>query len=191
MCWSSTRVWFDVPVASEAAAPKFVLDTDVATSISFFLCLLTGHALISESRSAPAPQLVALATKVTTSAGPPSTYPAPASICVCGAPPEGGNKRRRRISHVSCPLLLSSPLPLPQSLSFSSSRNKVGLLILAPESKKGAVVRACAPGRAGGRAHHCATSFMLTLISFITFATQWALPSFGHRGARPPRNARS
>ena len=29
----------------------------------------------------------------------------------------------------------------------------------------------------GGRAHHCATSFMLTLISFITFATQWALPS--------------
>ena len=40
-------------------------------------------------------------------------------------------------------------------------------------------MRACAPGRAGGRerAHHCATSFMLTLISFITFATQWALPS--------------
>ena len=32
-------------------------------------------------------------------------------------------------------------------------------------------------GAEGGRAHHCATSFMLTLISFITFATQWALPS--------------
>ena len=36
-------------------------------------------------------------------------------------------------------------LPLPRSLS--SSRNKVGLLILAPESKKEAVERACAPGR--------------------------------------------
>ena len=95
-------------------------------------------------------------------------------------------------------LALSSsplPLPLPQSLSFSSSRNKVGLLILAPESKKEAVGPAAAEAveaaGAGGRAHHCATSFMLTLISFITFATQWALPSFGHRGARPPRNARS
>ena len=92
--------------------------------------------------------------------------------------------------------LLSSPLPLPQSLSFSSSRNKVGLLILAPESKKEAVGPAAAAAAveaagAGGRAHHCATSFMLTLISFITFATQWALPSFGHRVARPPRNARS
>ena len=46
-----------------------------------------------------------------------------------------------------------------------------------------------ARARAGGRAHHCATSFMLTLISFITFATPSALPSCPSAawGARPLR----
>ena len=161
----------DVPVASEeeeaAAAPKFVLDTDVATSISFSACL-QDTPRISEVHYALVPQPKTLNLQ---------DRPIPPRrrllrLCVCG----GCALRKEGIKEGGGFLMF---LALSPSLSLSSSRNKVGLLILAPESKK----------ERSGLAYHCATSFMLTLISFITFVRSqrnglclW--PSIGSRAGR-------
>ena len=90
------------------------------------------------------------ATQGTPSAGSPCAPPRLQSVCVGRCCPrkegiKGGGGGFLMFLAIFSPSSSSIPLCL------SSSRNKVGLLILAPESKKGAVVRACVRARAGGR----------------------------------------